>query len=234
MSADRPQGGRRLLRRREAIAVLGGGIGAIWYASRGAGSSIRSRLAVPTASAATTCVLSPEQTEGPYYVADEALRSDITEDRLGVPLNIKLKVQDAATCRRITSATVEIWHADAGGNYSGINGASTTFLRGQQTTNGAGRAEFTTIYPGWYMGRTTHIHVKVHVAGTVVHTGQLYFKDAITSAVYARQPYAARGQADTTNARDGIYASGGTQSTLRLHKVGKKGYRARITLAVRS
>ena len=234
MRADHPESDHRLLGRREAIVALGG-IGVIWYASRAARRAIRSAFAVRPASAASTCVLAPEETEGPYYIANEPFRSDITEDHPGLPLVIRFRVRSATTCKRIAGATVEIWHADAGGNYYGINGASTTFLRGQQTTNGVGRAEFTTIYPGWYMGRTAHIHVKVHVGGTVVHTGQLYFDDTITDAVYAQAPYAAHGRRDTTNASDGIYARGGAQSLLKLRKRGKKGgYAARNTLAVQT
>jgi len=224
---DHAEAHRPLLRRREALLALGGGIGAIWYASRRV-----SAFAVPTASAAVPCVLTPEQTEGPYYIASEPFRSDVTEDRVGLPLVLHLRVLDATTCKRIEGATVEIWHCDAGGNYSGFSsGSDRTFLRGQQTTNGAGRATFETIYPGWYMGRTTHIHVKVHVGGTVVHTGQLYFNDAITDAVYAKAPYTAHGARDTTNATDGIYAGGGARSTLRLRKR-EQGYRGKMVLGV--
>jgi len=227
---DHAEAHRPLLRRREALLALGG-IGAIWYASRRV-RAIRSAFAVPTASAAVPCVLTPEQTEGPYYIASEPFRSDVTEDRVGLPLVLHLRVLDATTCKRIEGATVEIWHCDAGGNYSGFSsGSDRTFLRGQQTTNGAGRATFETIYPGWYMGRTTHIHVKVHVGGTVVHTGQLYFNDAITDAVYAKAPYTARGARDTTNATDGIYAGGGARSTLRLRKR-EQGYRGKMVLGV--
>lgn len=203
--------------------MLGTGIGGVWYA-------IRPASRVSTASAAS-CVLSPEQIEGPFYVGGEAFRSDITEDRAGIPLKIRVRVQSATTCKRIAGATVEVWHTDAGGAYSGINGAETAFLRGQQTSDGGGRATFQTIYPGWYIGRTAHIHVKVHLAGTVVHTGQLYFDDAVTDAVYAHEPYASRGPRTTTNASDGIYAAGGARSklTLRRHR---KGYRGRIVLGV--
>src|SRR5438876_1010963 len=194
--------------------------------------AIRTALAVPTASAAVPCVLTPEQTEGPYYIASEPFRSDVTEDRVGLPLLLHLRVLDATTCKRIEGATVEIWHCDAGGNYSGFSAESDrTLLRGQQTTNGAGRATCETIYPGWYMGRTIHIHVKVHVGGAVVHTGQLYFNDAITDAVYVKAPYAARGARNTTNATDGIYASGGARSTLRLSKR-RQGYRGKMILGV--
>jgi protocatechuate 3,4-dioxygenase beta subunit len=203
--------------------VLGAGIGTLWWATR----------TPATASAARVCTLSPEQTEGPFYVPGEPVRSDVTEGRPGVPLRLKLRVRDATRCRWIKGATVEIWHTDAAGDYSGVNGASTTFMRGQQTTNRAGLAAFRTIYPGWYPGRTTHIHVKVHVGGTVVHTGQVYFADTTTDAVYALEPYAARGPRPTTNDSDGIFAGGGAESMLALRR--RRGvYTGRITLVVQT
>jgi protocatechuate 3,4-dioxygenase beta subunit len=213
----------RLLRRRDALVAVAAGLGVAWWGRRGA----------RPASAARTCRLSPEQVEGPFYVPGEPVRSDVTEGRPGIPLRLRLRVRDATRCRRITDATVEIWHTDAAGEYSGVNGTSTTFMRGQQATDRGGRAAFTTIYPGWYPGRTPHIHVKVHVAGAAVHTGQLYFDDATTDAVYARDPYAARGRRDTTNAGDGIYARGGAESTLALRRR-RRGYGARITLVVQT
>jgi len=87
--------------------------------------------------------------------------------------------------------------------------------------------------PGWYPGRTLHIHVKVHVAGNVVHTGQLFFRDATTDAVCRRTPYSTRGQRTTRNAQDRIYASGGRQSTLGLRKSGS-GYIGTKALVVKA
>ena len=123
-----------------------------------------------------SCVLTAEATEGPYYLDLDRLRSDITEDREGRALQLNFTVQDAAACEPIPGATVEIWHADATGAYSGFeaggSSASSTFLRGGQPTDRSGRASFRTIYPGWYQGRAPHIHVKVHVEGDEVDTGQ--------------------------------------------------------------
>src|SRR5439155_8607390 len=104
------------------------------------------------ASGAVTCVLTPELTEGPYYVANEKLRRNITEGKQGAPLELRLTVLDIATCRPIKGAAVDIWHADALGVYSGAvaNNAGTNFLRGVQRTNAAGLALFETLYPGWY------------------------------------------------------------------------------------
>ena len=108
-----------------------------------------------------------------------------------------------------------------------------TFLRGNLTTDSSGAATFQTIYPGWYTGRTTHIHVKVHVAGNVVHTGQLFMADTLTDTIYTQAPYATHGKRDTTNATDSISTSGGAQSMLTLTANGK-GYTGSMTLGVKA
>lgn len=225
---------RRLLRRREALVALGGGLGAAWIATRAGGVPGGLGGARPAAAAAR-CVLSPEQTAGPFYSPGEPVREDITEGRPGVPLTLRLRVRDATTCRRVRAATVEIWHCDANGDYSGFSAGTeaASFLRGAQTADRAGRVRFRTIYPGWYPGRAVHVHVKVHLGGRMVHTGQLYFDDAVSDRVYTRPPYAGRGTRDTTNARDGIFARGGAQSMLDLRRA-RGGYRGRITLVVQT
>ena len=100
-----------------------------------------------------------------------------------------------------------------------------------QKTNANGIATFTTIYPGWYPGRTVHVHVKVHVGGNVVHTGQLFFNDALTDAVFRRSPYASRGSRDTRNSNDSIYVNGGSRSLLTVKKQAA-GYVATIWMGV--
>jgi protocatechuate 3,4-dioxygenase beta subunit len=169
-------------------------------------------------------------TEGPYYLDVNLIRRDITEGRPGVPLALSLTVERASTCKPIKGATVEIWHCDAGGTYSS---GKAHFLRGGQRSGSTGKARIDTIYPGWYHGRTPHIHVKVHVGGKEVHTGQLFFSDTVTAAVYKRSPYSRRGAPDTTNRTDGIYRSGGSRSMVALTKSGS-GYRGRMTLIVQA
>lgn len=185
------------------------------------------------ASGAIRCVLAPEQTEGPYYIPGELVRRNITEGRPGTPLVLRTTVVDASTCRAITGAAVDIWHADALGVYSGFGAVAVqrTFMRGIQRTDAHGLASFRTVYPGWYRGRTVHIHVKVHVHGNVVHTGQLYFSDTVTDAVYRSAPYDTRPGRDTRNADDAIYRNGGKRSTLALRKTGNA-YVASITMGV--
>ena len=104
-------------------------------------------------------------------------------------------------------------------------------MRGIQPTDADGRATFVTVYPGWYQGRTVHIHVKVHVGGNVVHTGQLFFNDALTDAVYRAKPYSNRPNRDTRNADDSIFVNGGKRSMLVVKRSGK-GYAGSITMGV--
>jgi protocatechuate 3,4-dioxygenase beta subunit len=182
---------------------------------------------------AVSCVLTPEQTEGPYYLDAAKLRRNITEGRPGTPLTLRLTVVDADTCRPIKGAAVDVWHCDAGGAYSGFDDAgSSSFLRGIQRTDAKGVAVFRTIYPGWYRGRTVHIHVKVHVGGEVIHTGQLYFADRLTDAVYRRRPYNTRGARATRNSSDRLYGDDGSRSLLRLRKNAQGGYIGTLTMGV--
>ena len=188
-----------------------------------------------TDAASVTCILTPEQTEGPYYIAGEKLRRNITDGHPGTPLQLRTFVVDATTCRAIKNAAVDVWHADAAGVYSGFGSgtSSRTFMRGVQRTNAKGLAQFRTVYPGWYQGRTVHIHVKVHVGGNVVHTGQLYFSDALTDAVYRKAPYASRPNRTTRNADDMIFRSGGNRSMLKVRRTSGALYVATITMGVR-
>jgi len=106
-------------------------------------------------------------------------------------------------------------------------------MRGIQPTNAQGLASFITVYPGWYTGRAVHIHVKVHVGGNVVHTGQLFFSDAITDTVYKGTPYSSRPNRDTRNAQDSIFVNGGKRSLLGLKRnPSSPGWVGSITMGV--
>jgi protocatechuate 3,4-dioxygenase beta subunit len=221
--------GTKLTRRGSLLGFGGFLLGLVGWraaASEGAGPAA-------VASGAVSCVLTPEQTEGPYYIGGEKLRRDVTEGRPGTPLLLRLRVVDASTCKPIKGAAVDIWHCDALGVYSGFgSGAGNrTFMRGVQRTDKHGLARFRSVYPGWYQGRTVHIHVKVHVGGNVVHTGQLYLPDAVTDRVFRRKPYSGRGRRTTRNADDFVFAQGGRRSMLALRKVGSA-YVAAITMGV--
>lgn len=217
------------LDRRDVLKSVGGAGLAAAFGTRALG------LLQEDAEAATTCLLTPEVTEGPYWVEYATTRRNITEGKAGLPLVIRFTVLNAKTCTPIGNADVEIWHCDALGEYSAVNGAATRFLRGHQKSNASGKAEFLTIFPGWYRGRTPHIHMKVYVGGNAVHTGQIFFDEKITAAVYKQAPYASRGQYDTSHASDNIYhQAGGSTAELKLAKRtgGLKGYVGTIAIGV--
>ncbi len=152
-------------------------------------------------------------------------------------------MRDAASCEPLRNAVVDIWHCDATGNYSGFESASQggpgggggptdeeTYLRGAQVTNHDGVVQFRTVYPGFYQGRTVHIHAKVHVDRQTVLTTQLFFPDDVSDKVYAAQPYASDGQRDQRNDSDGIFDQ---SLVMRMDEV-DGGWRGVMTFDVRS
>ena len=170
--------------------------------------------------ATNVCVLTAQSVEGPFYFDPKLERSDITDGRVGVPLHLLFQIVDAGTCAPLAGARVDVWHADADGFYSGYdqpdNHGDTSvkaarFLRGTQFADRTGLVRFDTIYPGWYRGRTPHIHFKVLLDQTCVLNGQLYLPDALSEFIYQHvPPYNRRKEArDTTNATDGILRMGG-------------------------
>jgi protocatechuate 3,4-dioxygenase beta subunit len=168
---------------------------------------------------AEVCVITPEAAEGPFYFDPALVRTDITEGRPGLPTTVRLQVVDEQ-CRPLRNARVDIWHCDATGVYSGYanqaEGADAkgeTFMRGTQFTDDSGIAEFETVYPGFYRGRTTHIHFKVFLDETTLLTGQLFFPDEVSETVYAAvAPYNERPRRDTFNGNDGIARRAGERS----------------------
>jgi protocatechuate 3,4-dioxygenase beta subunit len=223
-------------------------------------------------SASQPCVLNAEQTEGPYYIDEGLLRTDITEGKSGLPLRLRLTVMDLATCKPVPHAALDIWHCDALGVYSGYTKAqlggpgggmpfpppdsgsggpppgpppgsdafrgrppmgrppkmqpsdNQTFLRGVQLTNEQGLVDFRTIFPGAYVGRVNHIHLKVHIGGQpgaekytgghVAHTGQVFFPEEITNAVLARAPYSTHQIRRTTLDEDNVFTTQNGQQGL--------------------
>lgn len=180
--------------------------------------------------AAPACVVRPALTEGPYFVDERLNRSDIRLDpsdgstREGAPLQLTFNVSQitADSCAAFPGAIVDVWHCDSQGVYSdvsdpGFNTVGQKFLRGYQETDANGQARFLTIYPGWYNGRTVHIHFKIRTAldeSGYEFTSQLFFDDAFTDAVYTQEPYASKGQRTLLNNQDGIYQQGGDLLTL--------------------
>ena len=218
------------LTRRQALAAGAGGMAFLFAAPgrRGGGPDLAE-------AASATCVMTPEKTEGPYFVDERLNRSDIRAGQAGTPLALTMYVFDAAgDCAPVAGAQVDVWHANADGEYSDVaqNGTTgETWLRGYQVTDADGRARFTTIWPGWYRGRTVHIHFKVRSSG-LEFTSQLFFTDEMNATVFAGAPYSARGSADTTDGTDGIYGTDGGSLLLHPTADGAGGYAADFSVGV--
>lgn len=215
------------LTRRQALVLLGSagaaslaGCPTVSTTDTGTTSSDTSGDTGTTGS--STCVVTPSETEGPYFVDELLNRSDIRSDpsdgsvQAGVPLRLKITVHriDGTACSALEGADVDIWHCNSQGLYSDVSANNTVgkkFLRGYQVSDADGVVEFTTIYPGWYSGRTVHIHFKVRTLSgtqtTFEFSSQLFFDESVTAAVYAQSPYKSRGSPTTTNAQDGIFRS---------------------------
>ncbi|CAI7594026.1 unnamed protein product [Penicillium glandicola] len=193
-----------------------------------------------------TCVLTPEVTQGPYvWPRSQTLRQDMTEDQPGIPLWLDVGVLDMDTCGPLEGVLVDFWHCNATGSYSSFTGLSpntpyeelleqlnissadasdadihtddTTFLRGMWPTDKHGMMEMKTIFPGFYIDRSIHIHAQVHTDwtirgngtmayGSTVSTGQLYFDEVLSEKIMAQEPYASHTQINrTTNAEDSVF-----------------------------
>ena len=208
MDDDRPRG--TLLGRRDALALLGG-LGML------AANIPRAR----SADVVPGCVVRPAQTEGPFFVDSAQQRADIRDGSTGEPLRLAFRLSRIAggRCAALVGARVDVWHCDAAGRYSGVDGRASTagqqFLRGTQPSDATGIARFVTIFPGWYRGRAVHVHFKIRARDDAGRgqefTSQLYFDDAQSRRVFATAPYAARGTGWMRNADDFIFREGGAQ-----------------------
>ncbi len=172
----------------------------------------------PFTTAATSCVLVASTTEGPCTTATDIARQDISEAWAGIPVRLALKVVDAS-CNPVANATVKVWHTNLEGVYSGqtpnpamCSGNDQTaiamnYMRGVQTTNAEGVANFDTCFPGWYSGRAIHIHFQVKNGNTSYRVSQLFFPEDVTSGIFASHvDYREFGQPNTTFANDNIIA----------------------------
>lgn len=240
-----------------SAAVAGLGLAGAASAAGGSGRPTGSTAASATVSTTVSsgvCSLTAEVTQGPYALDGALVREDITEGKDGVPVEYTFTVVDEADdCAPLADALVEIWHCDTLGEYSGFvggNGHSEdddgTFLRGGQLTDSSGQCSITSIWPGHYVSRAVHVHLRVHTGvtltddsytgGSLIHTGQLFFDQDINTAVQKLSPYSANTTSETLLENDGIYDDGGASSgLLTLTALGSSvsdGYAATLTIGV--
>ena len=196
------------------------------------------------------CVARPSLTEGPFFVDERLNRSDIRPDpsngtiSTGTKLTVKLIVYrtSSSTCTPLAGALVDLWHCDSSGGYSDVSGSGNPnnigkkFLRGYQISDANGAVEFTTVYPGWYSGRTVHMHYKIRLFNGTTQsydfTSQLCFDDTLTDTVFLQAPYNTKGTRNTRNTNDMIYQQGGSSVLLNCTADGSGGYTATYELAL--
>ncbi|MFN2601854.1 MAG: intradiol ring-cleavage dioxygenase [Gemmatimonadaceae bacterium] len=260
MQSDDRQIGR-VLTRREALVLLGAaGASLVAGCSPGETPNASARTTSSTAgdtaanaSVASTpgCVVRPAETEGPYFVDEKLNRSDIRSDpsdgsiKPGTPLELTFNVSQIAknSCAPVAGAVVDVWHCDADGVYSDVRDPrffdtrGKKFLRGYQVTDALGKATFRTIYPGWYEGRTVHIHFTVRTnpaaASAREFTSQIYFDDAMNNKIFENPPYSSKGKRTMTNEQDGIFRENGSQLILALQPAGS-GYTGTFDIALQT
>jgi protocatechuate 3,4-dioxygenase beta subunit len=228
----------RTLDRRDALKLVGAG-----------GAGIVNPIIIQAVQSTSGCVVRPEQTEGPYFVDEKLNHYDIRSDPSdgsvvdGISLELIFRVSQIAArgCSPLEGAAVDVWHCDARGFYSDVrdrsfNTVGKKFLRGYQITDKSGIARFKTIYPGWYPGRTVHIHFKIRTdpasGARREFTSQLYFDDTLTDRVFMQKPYSGRGKRMLRNEDDFIYRAGGKELILAL-KEESEGYSATFEIALR-
>ena len=261
------------MNRRQAVSLLSSAMGALALDqfALASSASVPVSSTKPDETRGSFAILTPELTEGPYYIDLERVRRDIIEGKPGVPLRLSFQILQINSGRPVKQAAVDVWHCDAQGVYSGFSGHvfgpgpgrppplgaaggspppppsdqrglpvpppggprfgrpgppripdnPLTFLRGVQLTDTSGKAEIDTIFPGWYRGRTTHVHVRVHdggvmekqryVHGHVSHTGQIFFPERITDEVYRDPAYARKESGRMDLKDDGIFRQGGSR-----------------------
>jgi protocatechuate 3,4-dioxygenase beta subunit len=184
--------------------------------------------ATDSGSASGSCKVTNTETDGPYPLYNSRgsaiQRVNITDGKTGTPLNIAITIKNVNnSCAVLANAVVDIWHCDKDGYYSGYtnsgylgtqNNSALVFCRGRQISDSNGLVQFTSIYPGWYTGRVTHIHVQIYVGTSLKLTTQIAFPDAINTAVYNTSLYSAHGQNSITNNTDNTVFSDGYTNEL--------------------
>ena len=214
--------------------------------SSGGSSSTSSSDSTSTSTSSSSCIATPSETAGPYpydLSSDSAIyRTNITEGKTGIPLSLTLTVVNSnADCAVLSNARVDIWHCDKDGYYSEYSepgylgtqdNTGKTFLRGIQLTDSIGQAKFTTIYPGWYTGRVTHIHLEIYVNSVLKLTTQLCFPDSLNTTVYNTSLYSAHGQNTITNSSDQVFSDGYSTELVTISGDTTNGYTATFKVGV--
>ena len=194
------------------------------------------------------CKATPQETEGPFPTHDPAdyLRSDLRKgDEVGAVLISTITVVDVHnSCNPLENVYVDIWHCDVNGDYSEYGGSQMQptdytakhWLRGRQLTDSNGQVVFTSIFPGWYQGRATHIHAHIFdKSGNSLLVTQIAFQDSLATAVNTNGSdygYTKGMNGYTYNNADNVFSDGVTQEMSVVSGSLSKGFALNITLHI--
>lgn len=191
---------------------------ATWATGGTAAMTAKACYPDPFAAGVATCPLAVCTTTAGPCTAPAPARRDVSEGMPGLPVRLALRLVTAGTCAPLAGAVVEIWHTQVSGVYSGetpspgfcsggdADAPNRSYFRGTQTTDGNGRVDFDTCFPGWYPGRAIHIHFQIKMGATSTRVSQVFFPEAITQQIFAAHPeYKPFGQPDTSLASDGVF-----------------------------
>ncbi|KPH07782.1 protocatechuate 3,4-dioxygenase [Rhizobium acidisoli] len=216
------------------------------FLSGGTKSVAWEKLPAPLFRSRPNCIVTSAQTLGPCHVNNIPARQDVSEGKAGLPLRLAVRIVHAADCRPVESADIEIWHTDHRGIYSGREAADMCTLgdaeaisglafRGRQLTDAEGQASFLTAYPGWYKGRTPHVHCRILVEGKELLVSQIYFDDTLSDIIYGEHPdYLGRPPRDTRNEADGIFPEDAADHIFDFEKLDGGVLSATITIGLSS
>ena len=141
-------------------------------------------LLLPLQGLAQTCgVITPRQTEGPFFKTDSPERKNFLESSSTGQRLVLTGAVLTPDCKPVPNALLDFWHSDEQGAYDNRGFR----YRGHQHADAQGRYRLETIVPAEYPGRTRHIHVKVQAPRGRILTTQVYFPG------------------DPGNKRDGLY-----------------------------
>jgi len=233
-----PSFGKSLLSRRATLTTLASAPAIISSAPR----VVAQAPGAPAIGLTPACILTPAAVSGPFYFDPKLHRADITEGHPGVPLRLRFIVLDAANCALVSGARVDVWQTRADGYYSGYPGqgdkhnvdtSGGTFMRGTQIADARGEALFHTVYPGWYDGRTVHIHFKIFIDDKNMLTGQMYFPDALSQYIFANVgAYRRKAVRNVFNTNDELALQDGTHGGYCDIKEESDHYRATLVVGV--
>lgn len=260
---------RERVSRRAALRRLGGAsllMSPLAWSTVGCGDAVEGESLLSTTPVVTSCSVIPGETGGPYpgdgtngpnvLTASGIVRSDMRSSfgsagsnvAAGIPLTQTIRlVNTNGSCASLSGYAIYLWHCTANGLYSmyssGVTGEN--FLRGVQQTDASGSVTFTTIVPGCYSGRVTHMHFEIYrslaaaatTGASALKTSQLTYDHATLTAFYTAVGTTTYGSSlnshnNSSPTTDGVFSDGYSTQLATLTGSVAAGYASTLTVGI--